>query len=392
MMLNTTWRRRIGTTGKRTRSFLRTVGFASCSVVAVTIIWGSITNKPIDVAGPARTAVNRTEMVGAFALGCVERNLTATQSQQQSLGDCWTHDPVRLPTTAAVVLGRPRVAAVTLQDDIGVAQQWSVVVAVSERPYESATPRDKCYRIPVLYSKFGLRATLRPGVVDCVGPGADIALGYPVALPPTSPVFTTVAGFVVSYLTAAGGLDRYVTPDSGLLPAADYLFNPPADPNAAKPTSDAKHSPGPKVVKLVANHDVPDKDVPPNGTTVRVVATVDSIDKQYAPRHEDYPLTLTVACQVIASTSVHPRESPISTLRGKTRKPVSQAMSSRVSVWRSSASMVAVAAATTRCIAGAMTKTSAIRIALHSRSVNEPIKSPSALLSRASTGLPKKSA
>jgi len=293
-MLTNTWRRRIGTTGRRLRRFFVTVGFTSCSVVAVATIWGWLTDKPIDVAGPARTAVNRTEMVGAFALGCVERDLTATQSQQQSLGDCWTtHDSVRLPTTAAVVIGRPRVAAVTLQDDIGVAQQWSVVVTVSERPYESATPLDKCYRIPVLYSRYGLRATLRPAVVDCLGPGADIPLGYPITLPATSPVFTTVAGFVVSYLTAAGGLDRYVTPDSGLLPAADYLFNPPSsDP---KQPSEPKHSPAPKVVKLVANHNVPDKDVPANGTTVRVVATVDSIDKQYAPRHEDYPLTLTVA-------------------------------------------------------------------------------------------------
>jgi hypothetical protein len=284
--LTKTWRRRIDSGGGRLRSFFRTVGFVSCSVIALNTIWGAITNKPIDVAGPSRTAVNRTEMVGAFALGCVKRWLTATQ--QQSLGDCWTiHDPVRLPKTPALVVDEPRVSAVTLQDDLGFAQQWSVVISVSERPYESATPHDKCYRIPVLYSNYGLRATLRPGVADCIGPGADIPLGYPIALPPTSPAFVTVAGFVSSYLTPAGGLDRFVTPQSGLLPAATYRFA--------------------QVTKLVANHPVPDHDVPAEGSTVRVIATVDAIDTQQVPdksdkpdmrhayRHEDYPLTLTVA-------------------------------------------------------------------------------------------------
>jgi hypothetical protein len=290
MKLTKTWRRRIDITGGRLRWAARTVGFTACSVVALNIMWGWITNKPIDVASPARTAVNRTEMVGAFAVGCVERGLTATQAQQHSLGDCWTtRDPVRLPKTPAVIIGRPRVAAVTLQDDRGFVQQWSVVVTVSERPYEIATPHDKCYRIPVLYSNEGVHATLRPAVADCVGPGADIPLGYPIAVPPTSPAFVTVVGFVTSYLTPAGGLDRFVTAKSGLLPAASYRFA--------------------KVAKLVANHPVPDHDVPAEGSTVRVIAAVDSIDSQdtqvpdkpdkqpdmrNAYRHEDYPLTLTV--------------------------------------------------------------------------------------------------
>jgi Conjugative transposon protein TcpC len=277
MPLTNTWRNRIRGTGSVARRALLTGGFIACSVVAVADILGWVTDKPIDVAGPARSAVNRADAVGAFAAGCVERALTATatQSQQHSLNDCWTtHDPIRLPTTPAVIIGHPRVSAVTLRDDTATAQQWSVIISVSERPYESATAHDHCYRIPVLYSEYGPRATLRPAAIDCFGPGADIPLDYPVTLADTSPAFTTIAGFITSYLTPAGGLDRWVTTGSGLLPAADY------------------HSA--KVTKLVANHAIPDHDTPADATTVRVIATVDATDSRFAPRHEDYPLTLRV--------------------------------------------------------------------------------------------------
>jgi len=275
MPITNTWRKRLHATGTVVWRGLLTAAILSCTVIAVADIWGAITDQPIDVAGPARSAVNRADAVGAFALGCVERSLTTTAPQQQSLGDCWSvHDQIRLPTTPPVIIGRPRVSAATLQDDIDSAQQWSVIVVVSERPYETATPHDQCYRLPVLWTAYGLRATAWPGAADCPGPGADIALGYPANPPDTSPVFTTVAGFVTAYLTPAGGIERWVTNDSGLLPVADY------------------HST--KITKLVANHTTPDHDVPAEGTTVRVLATVDAVDNQYAPRHQDYALTLRV--------------------------------------------------------------------------------------------------
>jgi hypothetical protein len=276
MPITNTWRKRLHGTGAVVWRGLLTAAIISCSIIAVADIMDWITDQPIDVAGPARSAVNRADAVGAFALGCVERSLTATQAQEQSLGDCWTtRDQVRLPTTPPVIIGHPRVSAATLQDDIGTGQQWSVVVEISERPYDTATPHDKCYRLPVLWTQYGLRATAWPGATDCPGPGADIGLGYPASPPDTSPVFTTVAGFITAYLTAAGGVERWVTPESGLLPVADYRSV--------------------KVTKLVANHATPDRDVPANEATVRVLATVDAVDNQYAPRHQDYALTLQVA-------------------------------------------------------------------------------------------------
>jgi len=275
MPITNTWQRRLTGTDSWLRRAGLIVGLTSCSIVAIATIWGWIFNQPIDVSGPARTAVNRTALVGSYAQDCVTRWLTATQSQAQTLRDCWSlRDPMRLPTTPATVISSPAVAAVTLVSDTGTTQQWSVVISVSERPYQSAAPHTSFYRLPVLYSSYGVRATALPARINGPGPGADTPLSYPNALAANSTAFTTVAGFITSYLTPAGGLERYVTTDSKLLPAAEYRST--------------------QVTKLLASATVPDQGIPAEGTTLRVLATVNAITSQFAPRQEDYPLTLKV--------------------------------------------------------------------------------------------------
>lgn len=270
-----TWTNRLTTSGGLARKAAMIVALASCTVVALSTIWGWAFGKPVDVSTPARSVVNRAMLVGTFASDCVVRLLTASQGQQRSLANCWpANDQTRLPTTPAAIVDTPGVSAVTLQDDRGDSQQWSVVVSVSERPYASATPRLACYRLPVLYSRYGLRATLRPALVNCPGPGADVALGYPVTVAPTSVLFSTVSGFLTSYLTAQGSLERYVTPKSGLVPAATYRSV--------------------SLAKLLSTRAVPDQDIPTDGATVHAVATVDVVTSQFAPLRLDYPITLTV--------------------------------------------------------------------------------------------------
>jgi hypothetical protein len=274
-ILTATWQQRLHTGRGLLRRAGLTVALTSCTVVALSTIWGWITATPIDVAGPARSAVNRAALVGSYAQGCITRWLTATQAHAQTLADCWTlRDPIRLPTTPAVVVDSAAVSAVTLVTDTGTAQQWSAVVSVSERPYQSATPATTFYRLPVVYSSYGVRASALPARITGPGPGADAPLGYPVTLAAANPAFRTVAGFLTAYLTDAGGLDRYVTADSGLLPAADYRSA--------------------TLTKLLAQHSVPDQNVPPDGTQVHALATVDAVTTQFAPRREDYPITLTV--------------------------------------------------------------------------------------------------
>jgi hypothetical protein len=274
-MLTNTWRRRIDTTGSVFRRGALTICLGSCTVVAASTIWGWFTDEPIDVAGPARTAVNRTALIGSYAESCVMRWLTATATHPQTLQDCWSlRDQMRLPTTPAVLVSSPAISAVTLVNDAGTKQQWSTVITVSERPFEAATPHTAYYRMPVVYSSYGPRGTALPARVNGPGAGADAALAYPTTVADTAPVFSTVAGFLTSYLTSSGGLERYVTADSGLLPAADYRTV--------------------RVTKLLANHAASDHDVPADRTTLHVLATADAITSQFAPTQLNYPIALKV--------------------------------------------------------------------------------------------------
>lgn len=274
-MLTNTWRKRLDRSHALLRRGALIAAISSCSVVAVATIWGWITDEPIDVGGPARSAVNRTALIGSYAQDCVTRWLTATQADQQSLHDCWTlHEVIRLPSTPAVVVNSPAVSAVTLVGDTGATQQWSVVISVSERPYQGAAPHTAYYRIPILYTNYGVRASALPARINGLGPGADAPLGYPATLPNTSPAFTAVTGFLTSYLTAAAGLERYVTPSSGLLPAADYRSV--------------------QLTRLTANHNAPDHDVPAEGTTLHVMASASAVTNQFAPLDLEYPIVLTV--------------------------------------------------------------------------------------------------
>lgn len=274
-MLTNTWRHRLDTTGAMVRRAALAVGIGSCTVVAASTIWGWITDDPIDVAGPARSAVNRTALIGSYAEDCVIRWLTATATHPQTVQDCWSlRDQMRLPTTPAVIVSSPTVSAVTLVNDLGTKQQWSAVITVSERPFEAATPHTAYYRLPVVYSNYGPRASALPARVNGPGAGADAPLAYPTTVADTSPVFSTVAGFLTSYLTTGGGLERYVTADSHLLPAADYRSV--------------------RVSKLLANHGAPDHDVPADGTTLHVLATADAVTNQFSPTQLNYPILLKV--------------------------------------------------------------------------------------------------
>lgn len=295
--LTRTWQHRLTSSGGALRLAAKAIGFTACTIVALNIIWGWITDEPIDFAGPARATVNHTDYIKAYAENCISRLLTTTQDQRASLNDCWTaNDLQSLPTTAPVIVDYARANKVALADAYPQSEQWQVVVEVSERPYATASPRTTYHQLSVLFSKFGLRATALPGSVNGGGGGATLPLAYPVSLPvgkpdgkggiaPTSnPVSDTVSGFLTSYLTGAGGLERYVSAGSGLRALADCASV--------------------QLTNLVGSHSVPDQTTPADGTTVHVLATVNEMTAQYAPRPEQYPLALTVSSGRWAVTGI----------------------------------------------------------------------------------------
>ena len=299
-ILTNTWRRRLDTGGSTLRKGLAAIAFAACAVVALNTIWGWITDEPLDVDGPARAAVNRTDYIGGYATNCVRLLLTVTEAQRSALSSCWAPEELRsLPTNPPVVVDSAVIAKIVRTATYSDVEQWQVVVRVNQRAYDSATPETTLRQINVLFSKYGLRASGLLATVNEGGAGATLPLGYSATLPvgasddkgrnrPTgNPVSDTVTGFLNSYLTPVGGLERYVAADSGI--------------TAVNTCQRAL------MTTLAATRVVdPGQQAPPDGTTVQVLATVSELTNRYAPQTEQYPLTLTLRSGSWSVTRIDP--------------------------------------------------------------------------------------
>lgn len=277
MRLNRTWHARLSTAGGGLRRWGRYGVLGLAALAGLHVLWQLMFGAPTDVIAPARTVVNKSAVVSSFAQDFVSVWLTATSTDAASLTEFVSvkNGELNLPATPAVLIGSPTVVAVTYAGNAGAgtaAEVYSVVVGVTQRPYESASPTRALYRVAVLWSKFGPRAASLPARVGGPGPGADLPTAYPATLAANDPVFAVVAGFITAYLTAAGGVDRYVTTDSLLSGLGDAY-------QSATVTSVAGTAAPPTT--------------PADGQRVRVLARVAAVTSQYAPTQLVYPLTLT---------------------------------------------------------------------------------------------------
>ena len=276
MKISRTWQTRLGRSQSMASRLGRPAVLALAALAGLHLVWQFLFGSPVDVVGPARTVVNKSAVVSSFAQDFVSVWLTATANDEHVLtGFVATNSGgFKLPTTPAVVITAPTVVAVTLTGVAGKeadAEVYSVVVGVTQRPYESASPTRALYRVPVLWSKYGPQAISLPARVGGPGPGAMLPMTYPVALAASDPAFAAVSGFLTAYLTSAGGVDRYVTADSllsGLGDAYQSVALTSLTATATPPT------------------------VPADGESVQVLARVDAVTSQFAPTQLVYPLTL----------------------------------------------------------------------------------------------------
>jgi hypothetical protein len=275
--LNKAWQNRVTDTRSVARRVGRVAVLALATLAGLHLVWDFLFGSPPDVVSPARTVVNRSAVVSSFAQDYVSVWLTATSTNPGSLAQFVSvkSGDLKLPSTPAVVIDAPTVVSVTYTGTAGkdaAAAVYSVVVGVTQRPYESAAPTRALYRVPVLWSNYGVRAISLPARVGDRGSGADAATAYPDQVGPKDPLFAVVSGFLSAYLTKAGGLDRYVTADSRLVSLGDAYQS--ATVTALSATAAPTGSPR-------------------DGETVRVLARVTAITSQYAPTELVYPLTLT---------------------------------------------------------------------------------------------------
>ncbi|OMC13543.1 conjugal transfer protein [Mycobacterium sp. SP-6446] len=274
--LNKAWQNRIGSTRASAHRIGRLTMFALATLAGLHLVWNFLFGSPTDVVTPARTVVNQSAVVSSFAQDYVSVWLTATSTNPGSIAQFVSvkSGDLKLPSTPAVVIDAPTVVSVTHMGTAGkgaTADVFAVVVGVTQRAYESAAPTRALYRVPVLWSKDGVRAISLPARVGGIGAGADLTPDYPTAVGPKEPVFAMVSGFISAYLTKSGGLDRYVTADSRLVGLGD------AYQSATVTTLTATTTPASS---------------PSDGEKVRVLARVTAITSQYAPIELVYPLTL----------------------------------------------------------------------------------------------------
>ncbi len=270
------WQARIARTKSHLLRFGRPAIVVLAALAGLNLVWQWLFGVPPDIATPARAAVNKTAVVSAFAQDYVSVWLTATSMDTSSLDQFVTvwHDHLELPSTPAVVINTPTVVAVTFEGvagDSDDAEVWSVVVGVTQRPYESASPQRALYRVPVLWSRFGPRASTFPARISGPGAGADLPLSYPSTLGEGEPAYTVAAGFLNSYLTDAGGVERFVSADSQIASVA----------GAYESVS---------VTEIAAMAAAPT--VPADGQQLRVLVRARAVTSQYAPTQLVYPLTL----------------------------------------------------------------------------------------------------
>jgi hypothetical protein len=225
MRITNMWKRRLTVLGHSASRVAFLVLVASSSINGIALVWQTIfPPEPLPVAAMTRDVINETDPVKAFAENCVKSLLTGTASTAANLTRCFPDGrKYELPTTSSMTVSNAATWASKRRPSSNDVAVYSVIVQIDEQPYPSAPPTTAFYQLPVaVYRDKGIQALDRIGRVDAPPPGAYVPLGYSVAIPANSPLFTMLSGFVASFLTASGGLERYITSDSGITPVGCY--------------------------------------------------------------------------------------------------------------------------------------------------------------------------
>jgi hypothetical protein len=245
MQISNVWKRRLATLGHGGGRVALVVLVASSAINGLALLWRLVVPAdPPPVAAVARSVINETDPVKAFAEDCVKGLLSATAASAPNLTRCFPDGrPYALPTTSSMTVSNPTAWTSSkprsLPNDITV---YSVIVQVEERPYPSAPPVTAFYQLPVaVYRDKGIQALDRIGRADPPPPGAAVPLGYSVSIAANSPLFTMLSGFAAALLTSTGGLERFITTDAGITPIGAYSSatlttaqldsNPPDNPS-----------------------------------------------------------------------------------------------------------------------------------------------------------------
>lgn len=223
--ISNVWKKRITVLGHSAGRVALVILVASSSINGIALLWGFVfPPEPAPVAAVARDVINETDPVKAFAVNCVKGLLVGTTSGASNLTRCFPGgQKYELPTTSSMTVSNPAAWASKRKTSSNDIVLYSVKVQIDELPYPSAPPTTAFYQLPVaVYRDMGIQALDRISRVDMPPPGAYVPLGYSAPIAANSPLFTMLSGFATSFLTTSGGLERFITTDSGITAVGSY--------------------------------------------------------------------------------------------------------------------------------------------------------------------------
>lgn len=278
--MNIVWKKRLSvgaTIGKRV-GFVALVAFSSISGIdaAKRYIWPP--EEP-PIVPTTQTVINESDRVKGFAIGCVESLLSASIIPGVEIASCYPDGIKYTPAgSGSQTVTGGKAVATKFGPTSGDISVYGVQVVVDEQSYAGAPKTTAKYQITVsVYQHDGLQAIDKIGAIPLGPPGAYLPLGYPVDVPrnqPNSteltPLFSSLQGFATAFLTNAGGLDRYTTPESGITALGSYVL----------------------ATVTAATADTTPADNPPDNAELGVHIDVSARRANYSQEALSYPLTL----------------------------------------------------------------------------------------------------
>lgn len=220
--LNEVWRKRITAGSHGAGRILLVILVVTSSISGLSTVkrW-VFPPAPLPVADIARTVVNQTDLVKAFAIDCVSTYLTAATAHGTDLSRCFPNaGQLSIPATPALIVSEPVAHAFRVGPSLGGDYvTYGVLVGVTEQVYATAVPERNYYQISVgVYGGDAVRAVDNLARIDGPPAGTEVALRYPVTIAENHPIAGMLGGFTSAFLTPSPGLDleRFITTDSQL--------------------------------------------------------------------------------------------------------------------------------------------------------------------------------
>ena len=231
MKISNTWKHRLTAAGIVSRRIGFVVLVLTSSISGIDKAWHLVfPPAPPPITDLSRTAINDADKVAAFAAECVEAILTASSTGPEQKTCYPDGRKYTLPTSATTAVSEAKPIGIKYGPTTTTSKVFAVKIQLFEQPYPGAPKTSAVYQLPVaLYQDTGMQALDKISRLAHTAPGAYLPLGYSVTVDKTlpnsnelTPLYATLNGFAAAYLTAAGGLDRFTTKDSGITPLGAY--------------------------------------------------------------------------------------------------------------------------------------------------------------------------